>query len=75
MIYVRVGCSLALVAFLWPLATPAGRIYLDMLTANWRLALEAWAGLSLGAIWGARRLGELLFLRVSGRRLQAASGR
>jgi hypothetical protein len=63
------------VAFLWPLATPAGRIYLDMLTANWRLALEAWAGLSLGAIWGARRLGELFFLRVSGRRLQAASGR
>ncbi len=38
MIYVRVGSSLALVAFPWPLATPAGRDYLDMLAANWRLA-------------------------------------
>lgn len=75
MIYVRVGSSLALVAFLWPLATPAVRDYLEMLTANWRLALEAWAGLSLGAVWGARRLGEVFFLRVSGRRLRAVSGR
>ncbi len=75
MIYVRVGSSLALVAFLWPLATPAVRDYLEMLGANWRLALESWAGLSLGAVWCARRLGEVFFLRASGRRLRAVSGR
>jgi len=74
-IYVRIGSSLALVALLWPLATPAGGYYLDMLAANWRLALEAWVGLSLGAVWCARRLGELFFLRASGRRLRAVSGR
>ncbi len=75
MIYIRIGSSLALVALLWPLATPAGAHYLDMLGANWRLALEAWVGLSLGAVWCARRLGELFFLRASGRRLRAVSGR
>ena len=75
MIYVRIGSSLALVALLWPLATPAGGYYLDMLADNWRLALEGWVGLSLGAVWCARRLGELFFLRASGRRLRAVSGR
>ena len=75
MIYVRIGSSLAIVALLCPLATPAGGSYLDMLAANWRLALEAWVGLSLGAVWCARRLGELFFLRASGRRLRAVSGR
>lgn len=75
MTYVRAAVIVTLLLFLWPLATPAGPAYGRLLGANVRLVLEGAIGLALALIWTLRRLGALLFLRSSGRRLRAAAHR
>lgn len=75
MIYVRIAVVLTLLAFLGPLATPAGPTYWHMLATNRRLVMEAALGLALATTWTLRRGAELLFLRASGRRLRATARR
>lgn len=75
MIYVRVAVVLTLLAFLAPLATPAGPTYWQMLATNRRPIAEAAIGLALAMTWTLRRAAEMLFLRASGRRLRASAER
>lgn len=75
MIYVRIAAVTSLLLVLGPLATPAAPTYARMLATNKALVLEATLGLTLALTWTLRRLAETLFLRASGRRLRATSGR
>lgn len=73
MTYIRIATVVTLLVFFWPLATPAGPVYAGFLFHNLGPVAEGLLGGVALLTWVLRRLAEVVLLRASGRRLQAAA--